>query len=170
MLKAYANVPLWARILIALGLGLVVGLIVGPGIVVIKPIGTLFINAIKMLVVPLIFLSLVCGVMSLRDPAKLGRVGVKTIGLYLGTTVVAVCFGLVVGLIIEPGTGLALKAGAAPAVKAPPAMVDVFLAMVPTNPVDAMARGDVLQIIVFAIVFGIAMRSEEHTSELQSLV
>lgn len=156
MLKAYSRVPLWGRILAALFLGLIVGLIVGPGIVVIKPIGTLFINAIKMIVVPLIFLSLVCGVMSL-EPAKLGRIGGKTIGLYLCTTVVAVSFGLIVGLLIEPGVGLSLKAGAAPAVKAPPPVVDVFLAMVPTNPVDALARGDVLQIIVFAIVFGIAM-------------
>ncbi len=159
MLAKYRNTPLWARILAALVAGAIVGVIAGPSAAAIKPVGDLFINAIRMLIVPLIFFSLVCGVMSLKDPAKLGRIGGKTIGLYLITTMVAVILGLLVGALLQPGAGLQLDRGALPppTVAAAPSLLDTLLKVVPTNPVDALARGDVLQIIVFSILLGLAI-------------
>jgi Na+/H+-dicarboxylate symporter len=159
MLAKYRNTPLWARILAALVAGAVVGVIAGPSAAAIKPVGDLFINAIRMLIVPLIFFSLVCGVMSLKDPAKLGRIGGKTIGLYLITTMVAVILGLLVGALLQPGAGLKLERSAlqAPNAAAAPSFLDTLLKVVPTNPVDALARGDVLQIIVFSILLGLAI-------------
>ena len=112
MLAKYRNTPLWARILAALVAGAIVGVIAGPSAAAIKPVGDLFINAIRMLIVPLIFFSLVCGVISLKDPAKLGRIGGKTISLYLITTMVAVILGLLVGALLQPGAGLKLDRGA----------------------------------------------------------
>jgi len=84
------KMKLWAKILIGLVAGLVAGIVLGPTAGYIKPVGTLFINAIKMLIVPLIFSSLVVGVISMKDPKKMGRIGLKTLALYLGSTAIAV--------------------------------------------------------------------------------
>ena len=95
------KMKLWAKILIGLVLGLIAGSLLGSKAVYLKPVGTLFINAIKMLIVPLIFSSLVVGVNSLKDPKKMGRIGLKTLALYLGTTAVAVTIGLALGTLLQ---------------------------------------------------------------------
>lgn len=140
-------------------LGVIVGAVVGPATeTYIKPFGTLFINLIKMLIVPLIFLSLVSGVTSMDDIQKMGRVGGKTFLLYLATTAIAITIGLLVGTILEPGVGLEFsKEGLTAKSKEAPGLVATLLNMVPRNPIAAMASGKVLQIIVFAIMLGIAI-------------
>lgn len=148
---------MWQRILLGLVLGLIVGLIFGKPAAAIKPVGTAFINGIKMLIVPLVFVSLVCGVTSMRDPAKMGRVGIKTIALYLVTTALAITIGLALGTVLQPGAGVGMESAKAVTAKAAPSLVDTLVALIPTNPIDSMAKGDVLQIIVFAILFGIAV-------------
>ncbi len=148
---------MWQRILFGLVLGLVVGLVFGKPAAVLKPVGTAFISGIKMLVVPLVFVSLVCGVTSMRDPAKMGRVGIKTIALYLCTTAIAIMIGLALGTILQPGAGVGMEAAKALAPKAAPSLADTLVGLIPTNPIEAMAKGNVLQIIVFAILFGIAV-------------
>ncbi len=148
---------MWQRILLGLVLGLVVGLIFGKPAAAIKPVGTAFINGIKMLIVPLVFVSLVCGVTSMRDPAKMGRVGIKTIVLYLLTTAFAISIGLALGTVLQPGAGVGMESAKAVTAKAAPSLIDTLVKMIPTNPIDSMAKGDVLQIIVFAILFGIAV-------------
>jgi len=155
----WTKLKLWQKILIALVLGVIVGAIVGPAAeTYIKPFGTLFINLIKMLIVPLIFLSLVSGVTSMEDVQKMGRVGGKTFVLYLATTAIAITIGLLVGTIIEPGAGIEFsKEGLQAKSKDAPGIIATFLNMVPKNPVAAMSGGKVLQIIVFAILFGIAV-------------
>ena len=155
----WTNLKLWQKIIIALILGVIVGAIVGPEAeTYIKPFGSLFINLIKMLIVPLIFLSLVSGVTSMEDVQKMGRVGGKTFALYLATTAIAITIGLVVGTILEPGAGLEFsKEGLTAKSKDAPGFVATLLNMVPRNPVASMADGKVLQIIVFAILFGIAL-------------
>jgi len=148
---------LWAKILIGLVAGMIVGIILGPRAEYLKPIGTLFINAIKMLIVPLIFSSLVVGVTSMKDPKKMGRVGLKTLGLYLGTTAIAITIGLIIGTILQPGVGLDFESVEKVAPQESPSFVDTLVNLIPQNPVGALAGGNVLQIIVFSIFLGLAI-------------
>lgn len=120
-------------------------------------VGTLFINALKMLVVPLVFVSLVCGTASLSDPSKLGRLGGKAVGLYIATTAIAITLAIIFALIVQPGSGINLVTDASYSAKEAPSLGQVIIDMMPSNPVDAMAQGNMLQIIVFAAFFGIAL-------------
>jgi len=151
------KMKLWAKILIGLVAGLAAGIVLGPTAGYIKPVGTLFINAIKMLIVPLIFSSLVVGVISMKDPKKMGRIGLKTLALYLGTTAIAVTIGLTLGTVLRPGAGLNFEAVEQAAPQEAPSVVDTLVGLVPSNPVGAFASGSVLQIIVFSIFFGLAI-------------
>ncbi|MCK5440069.1 MAG: cation:dicarboxylase symporter family transporter, partial [Gemmatimonadetes bacterium] len=100
------RLKLHTQILLGLALGAVAGVLVGPPIAVIKPIGDAFIKLITMIVVPLVFASILLGVTSLGDLAKLGRIGIKTIGYYLATTSIAITIGLVLANIVRPGSRL----------------------------------------------------------------
>ncbi|QUX91573.1 dicarboxylate/amino acid:cation symporter [Marinomonas sp. A3A] len=154
----WGKMPLWQKILIGMVLGIIAGSIMGPDAEILKPLGTLFIKAIKMLIVPLVFCSLVVGVTSMQDTRKMGRVGLKSIVLYLGTTAVAITIGLGLGTIFSPGASLNMDASAvSQATKEAPTLVQTLLNMIPTNPVDALAAGNILQIIVFALGLGIAL-------------
>jgi len=148
---------LWQKILIGMVSGVIVGLILGPHAKYVKPVGTIFINLIKMLIVPLIFSSLVVGVTSIKDPKKMGRVGLKTFGLYLLTTAIAITIGLTMGNIVEPGKDIPLEPSQKMETKEVPTVVERIVNLVPKNPVEAMAEADVLQIIVFAILIGLAL-------------
>lgn len=119
--------------------------------------GKIFIASLKMLVVPLIFVSLVCGTSSLKDISTLGRLGGKTVAFYLMTTAIAITFAIIMGNIFEPGVGIDLSAATSYAASEAPSLGTVIINMFPTNPVNAMAEGNTLQIIVFAILFGIAI-------------
>ena len=136
----------------------------------ISPIGKLFMRLIMMVIVPLVFASLLVGVASLGDVRKLGRLGGKTIGLYLGTTAAAVSIGLVCANVINPGrfmdaaskarlqASFQTAAGAKlEAAETAPSMIDRVLAIVPENPFESLSSGNMLQIIFFALVFGIAL-------------
>ncbi|MBP8717505.1 MAG: dicarboxylate/amino acid:cation symporter [Candidatus Atribacteria bacterium] len=149
---------LFQKILIGFIIGIILGAIWGPGISWIQPIGTIFLNLLKMLIVPLIFSSLVVGVSSIAEPKKLGRVAGKTIAYYLVTTAVAIIIGLLIGNILQPGAGmnLVLEGTAQEAAKAP-SLIDTLINLIPTNPIGAMAQGTILQVIVFALFFGYAM-------------
>ncbi|MEI5638399.1 MULTISPECIES: dicarboxylate/amino acid:cation symporter [unclassified Pseudoalteromonas] len=119
--------------------------------------GQIFIASLKMLVVPLVFISLVCGTCSLSDPKKLGRLGGKSIGLYLITTAIAITVAITLALFFAPGGGVEIPSSATFDAKQAPTLTQVIINMFPTNPIDAMASGNMLQIIVFALLFGIAM-------------
>jgi len=149
---------LFQKVLIGFVLGAILGAIWGPGIVWIKPIGTIFISLLKMLIIPLIFATLVVGVASIAEPKKLGRVAGKTIVYYLITTAFAIIIGLLLGNIFQPGAGmnLVLEGPVKEAAKAP-SLIDTIVNLIPTNPIGAMAEGKVLQVIVFALFFGYAM-------------
>ncbi|MTI14603.1 dicarboxylate/amino acid:cation symporter [Sansalvadorimonas verongulae] len=120
-------------------------------------LGKIFITCLKMLVVPLIFISLVCGTCTLQDASTLGRLGLKTVGLYILTTCIAISMAIALALIFEPGVGanLASTTGFTPQ-EAPP-LSQVLINLFPSNPIDAMAKGNALQIIVFALLFGISI-------------
>ena len=121
-------------------------------------VGTIFISALKMLVVPLVFVSLVCGVTSLGDVSALSRIGCKALMLYLLTTALATTIALVLAVFVAPGEGFVLSTGGETFMAmSPPPLSQVLTDLVPSNPIAALADGNMLQIIVFAILFGIAL-------------
>mgnify|MGYP000881324821 FL=1 len=148
---------LWVKILIGFALGAVLGLIIGPQIAVVKPLGDLFIRLIKMLIVPMVFCSLVVGASSIGDLRKLGRVGGKTIIYFLATTAIAITLAIIFAIIFNPAGGFILGEVGAYEARPMPKIADVILNMVPTNPINAMATDNMLQIIVFALFVGISI-------------
>jgi len=155
--KSSGKLQLWHKILIGMILGITVGLIFGEDAAVLKPIGSLFVNTIKMLIVPLVFCSIIVGITSMQDTSKMGRIGLKAVVFYLTSTAVAITIGLFLGEFLQPGAGLGLVAQQAEVVKATPPLADTLVALVPTNPVNALAQGHILQIIVFAVALGISL-------------
>lgn len=159
------------KIFIALILGIIGGLIIYPfrdnyivrNYVIdffFNFLGSGFIRAIRMVVVPLVFCSLTIGAAGIEDIRKLGRVGIKTLTFYLGTTAVAVTLALGVGTLIGPGKGVHLTQFASTnniTVGQSKPFVDILLNMIPVNPIEALAKGNMLQIIVFAILCGVSM-------------
>ena len=120
-------------------------------------LGQIFISSLKMLVVPLVLVSLICGTSSLSDPSKLGRLGIKSISFYILTTGIAVSLAIMAGLLVAPGEGLNLQAETTYAAKEAPSLSQVIVNMFPSNPINALAQGNMLQIIVFAVLLGVAM-------------
>ncbi|WP_290614600.1 dicarboxylate/amino acid:cation symporter [Arsukibacterium sp. UBA3155] len=119
--------------------------------------GEIFIASLKMLVVPLVFVSLVCGTCSLSDTSTLGRLGGKTIGLYLITTAIAISLAMTAALVVGPGKGVERQSDANFDVSEAPSLAQVFIDIFPSNPIESMAQGNMLQVIVFAVLFGLAM-------------
>src|SRR5690625_3950310 len=134
--KGWRRLALWKQIFIALIAGLVVGVSLNmagmPEVATsIKPIGDLFIRGIKMLIVPLVFVSLVTGVSSLDDISTMGRLSVKTVALYLITTAIAIVIGLILAVVFQPGSGVAMVTNEAVQVREAPPLVDIFLTLCP---------------------------------------
>ena len=131
--------------------------------------GRIFIALLKMLVVPLVFVSLVCGAASLGDTGSVGRLGGKTIGLYLMTTAVAVSLAMLIALSTDPGLSGESASGMASAStfepKTAPSVKDTFVNVVPSNPIAAMADGKMLQVILFALLFGLALSKAGASGE-----
>ncbi|HWR12047.1 MAG TPA: dicarboxylate/amino acid:cation symporter [Rectinemataceae bacterium] len=161
----YFKTNLLIRILIGLVLGAIVGIILGffPDSVKVfvdnsKFFGDLFIRLLKMMIVPVILFSLIAGAASI-DPGRLGRIGVKIMAYYLFTSALAVVVGLIFANIFQPGVGFNVVGTAAVQGKAAtvPTVSQIILNLVPTNPFDSLSKGDVLPIITFAVIFGIAL-------------
>lgn len=157
MFKFWFEMKLWKRILIALVLGVIVGQIFGESATNIKWIGDLFIRLIRMIVVPLIFVTLVSGVVAMGSPKKLGSIGIKTLGLYLGTTAVAIVIGLTLAAIVQPGIGVSISGGEAQTLAEAVPLGERLMNIVPENPVRALADADILAVIFFALMFGVGI-------------
>lgn len=168
MKKPKLSLP--TQIAIGMVLGVVAGWLIGEPVAVVRPIGDLFLRLIRMVVVPLVFSSLLVGTAMLGDPKKLGRIGGKTLGYYLCTTALAITLGLVIANIVQPGSRLdpatqeALLADFAADVSGTemqmrdrPSVIDTLLDIVPVNPMESLAGGSMLQIIFFALMFGVAL-------------
>jgi len=173
---------LTVRILIGMAAGVLVGLAVqgftsdGHWIqaVLIQDVfdagGKVFIASLRLMVVPLVLVSLVCGSSSLADGASMGRLGGKSIGLYLFTTAVAISLALGLALFISPGEGGSASQAVEYTPRPSPGLKETFLNIFPTNPVRAMADGNMLQIIVFALLLGTALgRSGDAGQRIRSL-
>lgn len=120
-------------------------------------IGKVFVISLKLLVVPLVFFSLVCGSASMGEDVKMGQVALKTIGLYLVTTAIAVSLALTIANIVDPGVGINTAEAANYIAKPAPSFKNVFIGIFPSNPFQAMVEGNMLQVIVFAILVGVAI-------------
>ena len=148
------------QMMIGLALGVIVGAIVDSQFAqtYLQPLGTLFIRLIRMVVVPLVVATIIAGAAGISDTSKLGRVAGKVLVVYAITTAIAVALGLLFANLIQPGLGLDLSTDGlvAKAVKAP-SLSDTLLNIVPINPMEAMAKGSMLQIIFFAVIFGFGL-------------
>ncbi|MBY6063526.1 dicarboxylate/amino acid:cation symporter [Pseudidiomarina sediminum] len=163
------KLSLTARIVIGMFAGILVGFLLKllfPESVLVEGyltkglfhvIGQIFISSLQMLVVPLVFVSLVVGTCSLSDPSKLGRLGGKSVLLYMVTTAIAISFAIMAGVLIQPGAGVAMPTDATFEPTQAPSLAQVIIDLFPKNPFSAMANGNMLQIIIFALLFGIAM-------------
>lgn len=164
------NMSLTTKVLIGLIIGLITGIIVfnlPKGVLkdtilingIFQLLGQVFLRGIMMLVVPLVFISLVNGAASMGDVKKLGRVGVKTIAFYLTTTAIAIVIALALGYFLKPGMGLDMSAieTIEPTINPKVPLIQILYEMVPRNPIAAMAEGNMLQIIVFAILTGVGL-------------
>lgn len=129
--------------------------------------GQIFVASLKVLVVPLVFVSLVCGTCQLQGQSSLGWLSLKTIGLYLLTTAIAISIAIIAAELLEPGMGIAMTTSTEFVAPTPQPLSQVFINIFPENPVRAMADGNMLQVIVFAILIGLAIsRSGVHGERL----
>ncbi|MCY6957045.1 dicarboxylate/amino acid:cation symporter [Clostridium brassicae] len=167
-MKPKKKMSLTIKILLGLLLGVAFGIVsnmffekaINESIIkwVLDPAGNVFLRGIKMLVVPLVLCSLICGTASVGDIKKLGRLGVRTMVYYTATTAFAISIAIMLANIIKPGLGGEQLLSTAKSFKTAdaPFIMDVFVNMVPTNPIESLVKGEMLQIITFAILFGIA--------------
>ncbi|WP_010530232.1 dicarboxylate/amino acid:cation symporter [Lentibacillus jeotgali] len=152
------NMSLLSQILIAFVLAILAGIIFGPGITVIQPLGDLFLRLIQFIIIPLIVSSLITGVASTGSMETLGRIGGKTILYYIGTTFIAVSIGLIAGFLFSPGTGVDISTSqAVPEATETEGVVSILLNIIPTNPIESLSSGNILQIIFFSIFIGIGI-------------
>lgn len=152
------KIGLLTQILIAFIAAILAGIIFGSSIDVVQPLGDLFLRLIKFIIVPLIVSSLIVGVASTGSMETLGRIGGKTIIYYLGTTLIAVVIGLIVAFLFAPGKGVDIStAGEIPEATETGGVINVLLEIIPTNPIESLTSGNILQIIFFAIFVGVGI-------------
>ena len=159
-MKEKKKLSLAAKTFIGFGLGIVIGLVFGEKATIVKPLGTIFLNMIKMIVVPMVFFSITAGVASLGDLKKLRNIGVKVVGLYALTSALCVGLGLIMANIINPGKGFdltALSQSTDYEEQAMPSIIDTLIDMFPSNIFTSFTNTNMLQIIVFSVFLGVAL-------------
>ena len=159
-MKEKKKLSLATKTFIGFGLGIVIGLVFGEKATIVKPLGTIFLNMIKMIVVPMVFFSIIAGVASLGDLKKLRNIGVKVVGLYALTSALCVGLGLIMANIINPGKGFdltALSQSTDYEAQAMPSIIDTLIDMFPSNIFTSFTNTNMLQIIVFSVFLGVAL-------------
>lgn len=156
-LAAWFRIALWKRIVGAMALGVIVGSLWGPGSENILWLGDLFIRLIRMLIVPIVFFTVVSGVASMGDPSKLGSLGIKTVLLFLATSIVAISIGVALAVVMQPGVGADLSNAVPGTVQEAVPIAERLMSIIPANPVAALAEGNVLAVIFFSILLGIGL-------------
>lgn len=156
----------WLKILIGLILGVIAGLIINRQVEILSLVGKAFIDLLKMLVGLIVFSSLVVGMCHISDPKKLGRIGLRTILFYVATTLIAICFAVVVVLAVKPGVNLSLPLPVGHGNGTHLSLIDFLFSIVPSNPFASFAEGNILQIIVFAIFFALAINMAGEKGKL----
>ena len=153
------KIKLWHQVLIGLLLGVICGYVLPTYYLWFKPLATVYINLVKMIVIPTIFFAIIYGITNLSDIRAIGRLGLTSLLVYLVITGFAVATGMLIAHYLQPGTGLPLADSLlATAMTAKPiTLEEIFVGIFPSNPVAAMANGNTLQIVFFAVVFGISL-------------
>lgn len=148
----------WAKILIGLLLGIIVGLVAQRDFQILHLVGKVFIDLLKMLVGIIVFASIVSGICHIHDPKKLGRIGIRTLVFYAISTLIAIVFAICLSIIIQPGKTLSLSAADQATVNnVHVGLIDFLSGIVPSNPFASFAEGNILQIIVFGVFFAYAI-------------
>lgn len=155
------KLSLTAKIFIGMALGIAAGALIGEAIVPVKVVGNIFIRLISVLTVPFVMTILITGVASLGDPRRLGRIGGKVLLIYEATSVIAIALGLILANLMQPGKAIAGLGGKVNVPASPPA-TDLIESLFPRNIMDAMARADMIQILVFSILLGVALGIVKH--------
>jgi len=148
--------PLWVRVLGGLALGVLLALVRPEAAPAVRFLGDLFVRAIRMLVAPIVLVTIAAGITMLADPKRLGSLGGRTVGLFALTTAVAVAVGIGAGLLVRPGAGAPIGTAAPHALGPPVSAYDQLVGIVPVNIVEALAKGDMLALILVAILLGAA--------------
>jgi len=162
---------LTVQVLVAIALAVVLGLVAPETARAMRPLGDVFVNLIKMVIAPVIFLTIVLGIANMSDLKKVGRVGGKALLYFEIVSTISLAIGLVVVNVTKPGAGLDVSSLATGDVSSYAAQgkemhfVDFFTHIVPSSAVDAFAKGDVLQVVFFAILFGVALASLGATGQ-----
>ena len=144
------------RILIGMLAGVVLGAFMGGRVAVLQPIGDLFINLLILAAVPLVFFNLLAGLTALGDTRTLGRLAGKTVGYYLTTDLIALLLGIGAAALLQPGVGMQLTERVSGPVGEVPSVADILLGMIPTNVFRAFSDGNVVQLVVLALLLGVA--------------
>lgn len=155
LLRGWFEIALWKRVLAALALGLLLGAFWPQAAPYVQFLGDLFVRAIRMLVVPIVLVTIAAGITTLGDPKRIGGIGGRTIALFAFTTAVAVSIGMAVASAIRPGEGAPLGTVAPHAIGVPPTPYEQLIGIIPVNIFDALAKGDMLAIIFVAILLGV---------------
>ncbi len=159
-----SQIPFWQKVLAGFALGILAGILLGESATQLKPLGDLFISAIKMLVAPLIFCAIVVSITSLGGEVSLKRLSAKTLAMFMLTGTLASLIGLTIGSLIDMGGSMQLVATEVKE-RDIPGFAQVLLNMIPINPFASLAEGKVLQIIVFAALVGIAINQVGEKAE-----
>lgn len=152
----YRDIPLLKKMFVAMLAGIVAGIILGPQAEVMSPLGTLFLQLLQMIALPLIIVNLLSGLCSLDDPKLFGRIGVRVLLYYCLTTVFAMVIAVAVGSLIRPGLGFILSGDFVLSSKATPSIGATILSMIPSNVFTALSDGKFDQVVIFVAIFGMA--------------
>ena len=156
MLSTWFEIALWKRILGALVLGVIVGMLWGQGSESLSWMGDIFMRLIRMVVVPLVFVTLISGVVSMGDPSKLGSLGIKTLAIYMATTLAAITIGLGLAAIMQPGAGVDFSGSVPGQIQETIPLSQRLIEIIPVNPIAALAEGNILAVIFFALMVGVS--------------
>ncbi|HKX89430.1 MAG TPA: cation:dicarboxylase symporter family transporter, partial [Sphingopyxis sp.] len=154
-MRKWFAIPLWKRVLGGLVAGLALALIWPEAAPKVAVLGDLFVRAIRMLVAPIVLVTIAAGITSLADPKRLGPLGGRTVGLFALTTAIAVSVGMAVALLIQPGVGVHVGDAVPKALGDPVPLYDQLVGIIPLNIVEALAKGDMLALIFVAILVGV---------------
>lgn len=155
--EKYKKTPLLTKLLIGMFLGAICGAVFGEKILVIAPLGKIFLNLLKMVALPLIIVNLIAGISSLSDPKIFGRVGAKIMLYYACTTCFALIIGISSGYLLKPGTGFILQGKYEGAISKIPSFGDTIIQLLPSNIFSALTSGKFDQIIMFSVFIGVAI-------------
>ena len=161
LISPIKKTPGWMRIIIGMAAGITVGIFMEEQAVVFKPLGTVFINAIMMMVAPIVFVSLVCGIIAMKDPSKMGRIALKTFAIYFSTMSLSTSIALFFSsFVFKPGKGVLLGNIEKIAERHTPknfSLLDTIVGMVPSNIFVAFNEANILQVIFFSMIFGLSI-------------